>query len=207
MLTDRPLTALLDAFSSTDPTPGGGSASALAGALGASLLVMVAGLSKTRHQSDEDRHALAEAGAALRGLRDRLVALVDRDAEAYERVVAAYRRPKGTEDERRARAQAIQQALVQAIGAPLDVMRASREALDRAGVVAARGNPSAASDVEVGVELLGAALRGARLNVEINLGGVSDRAYADRVSHEVRQLVEAAEALGGRARTSLRDDV
>lgn len=194
-LTRLPLNALLDAFSSADPTPGGGSASALAGAVGASLLVMIASLPKTRTNAPEERDALAQAAAHLRRHRDELLQLVDRDTEAYDKVVAAYRLPKGTPDEQQARRDAIQHALVQAIETPLAMMRAASEALARAVDVARAGNLSAWSDLGVATELLSAAVRGARLNVEINLESLKDAAQAGRARGEAERLSsEAASA-------------
>ena len=103
MLTDKTVSELLDAFSSPDPTPGGGSAAALAGALGASLVAMVAGMKKTRNGAPEERAALDSARADLITLQGTLKDLVDLDTEAYSLVVAAYRQPRVTEDEKRAR--------------------------------------------------------------------------------------------------------
>ena len=93
------LAQLLDAFASNQPVPGGGSAAALAGAVGASLLIMVAGLPKTRHGTDEERSALTATAARLRPLRDELASLIDRDSEAYTSVINAYRLPRSTDAE------------------------------------------------------------------------------------------------------------
>lgn len=203
MLVDQSFKDLLHAFSSTEPTPGGGSASALAGAVGAALLAMVAGLAKTRHGTDDDRAALAPAREALLGLRDHLALLVDRDTEAYDRVVGAYRLPKDTDEQKVARSAAIQRAMKQAIDTPLDVMRGCAQAGGHGETVARHGNPSASSDVQVGLELLGAGLRGARLNVEINLGSVKDAAYVVDVTGEVEALAGALDAAVARARRVL----
>jgi formiminotetrahydrofolate cyclodeaminase len=181
MLVDRSVRDLLSAFSSSDPTPGGGSASALASAIGASLLIMVTGLPKTRNGSDEDRQALAAARAALEGIRQMLVDAIDADTQAYDEVVAAYKLPKATGGGQTARKEAIQRALRAATDVPLGVVRASADALAHARSVEAHGNPNAASDVGVAVALLKAGAQGARLNVEINLGSVTDSGYADRV--------------------------
>jgi len=199
MLIEKSLADLLDAFSASDPTPGGGSAAALAGALGAALLAMVAGLPKTRHDSDEDREALTAARHALLALRSRLAALVDRDAEAYDRVVAAYRLPKATDQEKAARSEVIRQAVRLATETPLEVMRACEAGVRLADPVAACGNPSASSDLRVGLELLGAGLRGARLNVEINLGSVKDETFVSSARREIAELQAAAEDGTGQA--------
>jgi formiminotetrahydrofolate cyclodeaminase len=187
-LTHKTVKALLEDFRSSAPTPGGGSAAALAGAVGASLLAMVAGLPKPRATADADLQTLRDAGARCAALALDLESLVDRDSEAYELVVSAYRMPKATDDEKAVRAKGVQDALKAAIAAPLDVMRACREAIALGPVLEALGNPNASSDVQVGLELLGAGLRGARLNVEINLGSVKDAAYAADVAGEIARL-------------------
>lgn len=188
MLTDRSVADLLVAFRSPDPTPGGGSAAALAGAIGASLLAMVAGLPKSRAETAEDRDRLRLAHDRCTLLANELAALVDRDSEAYDRVTAAYRAPKNTDAEKTARTAAIQAALRSATDAPLQVMRACARAIEQAAVVGQLGTASASSDVGVGRELLTAARRGAKLNVEINLGSVKDAAYAEQVRREVEDL-------------------
>jgi len=200
MLRQKLCDALLEAFSSSDPTPGGGSASALAGAVGASLLAMVAGLPKTRHGRDEDRAGLDAARGALLALQRALAELMDRDSEAYDRVVAAFRLPKSTDAETAARSAAVQAAFRDATETPLAVMRACEETIRLADTVAERGNPSASSDVQVGIELAAAGLRGARLNVEINLGSLKDAAFVEQVKGEVDRLTRAAEAGAARAR-------
>jgi formiminotetrahydrofolate cyclodeaminase len=191
MLVDKSLRDLLAAFSSSDPTPGGGSASALASAVGASLLLMVAALPKTRSNSDDDRRALDGATTTLTGLRQQLAEAIDADTAAYDRVVAAYKLPKGSEEEQRARKTAIQRALRSATDVPLGVMRLSVEGLSQAGVVAEHGHRAAASDVGVAAALLQAGAAGARLNVEINLDGIGDTEYLEAVRREVEALSSA----------------
>lgn len=187
-LTQTSLTTLLAAFRSADPTPGGGSAAALAGAVGAALLAMVAALPKSRATTPEDTERLKDAGEHCVAASLELEALVDRDSDAYDLVVAAYKRPKGTDQENAARSAGIQAAMREAIAAPLAVMRACAAAAAQGTVIAALGNPSASSDVQVGVELLGAGLRGAKLNVEINLGSMKDAEYVAAVRAEVEAL-------------------
>ena len=187
-LTDLGVRDLLAAFRSSDPTPGGGSAAALSGAVGASLLAMVAGLPRPAAATPEDASRLQRAGARCAELAVQLEGLIDRDSQAYNRVVSAYRLPKGTDDEKAVRGSRIQDALREAIEAPLDVMRASREALEQGFVVARFGNANAASDVQVGLEMLKAGLTAARLNVEINLGSVKDAGYVEAVKAAIETL-------------------
>src|SRR5262245_42685352 len=197
------LADLIDAFSSTDAVPGGGSAAALAGAVGVSLLLMVAGLPKTKTGMPEETADLAEAASRLHPLRDSLLDLVDRDSDAYRQVLNAYRLPRVSDAEQAARTAAIDEATRAAIDAPLDVMRLCQQALRGAVIVASNGSRKTTSDVGVAVELLGAALRGARLNVDINLAGLQDAAYTARISEEVDELVSDAAEDADAARRAL----
>lgn len=192
MLTGKTVRDLLDAFASSDPTPGGGSAAALASSVGASLLTMVAALPKTRSNSDDDRAALADAHAALTTVREQLTDAIDADTAAYDRVVAAYRLPKAADEEKAARTVAIQAALRTATDVPLRVMRLSAQALDTAKTVEAHGHAAASSDVGVAIAMLRAGLQGARLNVAVNLEGIRDEDYTRAVSGEVERLAGGA---------------
>jgi formiminotetrahydrofolate cyclodeaminase len=197
------LPELLDAFASNEPVPGGGSAAALAGAVGASLLIMVAGLPTTRTGTPEEAADLAEASARLRPLRDALASLVQEDSDAYAAVVAAMKLPKVTDADKRARRAAIETAMQRATETPLETMRCCQQALRGAIIVAANGNRSAASDTAAGVELLLAGLRSAGLNVDINIESLSDRAFASRLAEERRQLAADGGADAESAREQL----
>jgi formiminotetrahydrofolate cyclodeaminase len=202
-LTERSFVDLLRAFRSPEPTPGGGSAAALAGAVGASLLAMVSGLPKPRTATGEDASRLAAAGQRCADLSVRLAELVDRDSEAYEGVLQAFRLPKATDDEKARRTARIQEALQRATTTPLEVMRACGAAIEQGAVVAAFGSRNAASDVHVGLELLGAGLRGARLNVDVNLPGVKDAEWVRRIAGESEALATAGARGIDAARTAL----
>ncbi len=202
-LIDRPLTELLGAFSDPSPTPGGGSASALAAATGLSLLAMVAQMSRTRSGTEQDREVLDQSSNALLPLRDHVTTLIDDDARAYDEVVAAYRLPKTSDEEKAARRVAVQSTLRGAAEVPLDVMRACQAGLTVAIDVAGHGNPSAKSDIGVALELLSAALQGAALNVTVNLESIDEAGWADGVRGEVERLEAAASLLAADARTAL----
>jgi methenyltetrahydrofolate cyclohydrolase len=191
MLATLPLPDLLDAFSSSAPTPGGGSAAAVSGALGASLLAMVAGLPKTRSNTPEERAALDEARATLLTLRATLLDLIDRDAAAYDLVVAAFKQPKSTDEEKAARTAAIQDAMRVAAEVPLETMRACREVLAAGCAVAEHGSLSAASDVAVATFTLTSAMQGAMFNVTTNLDSIKDPAVSDRIAAAAKEIVEA----------------
>ena len=194
------LADLLDAFASNEPVPGGGSASALAGALGTSLLLMVAGMTKTKSGTPEETADLSEASARLRPLRERLAALVDTDSDAYAAVAASFKLPKDTDAQKATRKNAIQVATRHAAEVPLETMRVCRDAVRHSVIVARNGNRNAASDIGVALELLMAALKGAGLNVEINLSGLSDTAYIERARWERTDLERTAAEEAARAR-------
>lgn len=191
---------LLDAFASNAPVPGGGSAAALAGALGVSLLVMAASLPKSRTGAPEEATDLAEAAARLRPLRDAMVQLIDADSDAYRAVMAAMKLPNTADEEKKARTAALQSALQGATDVPLDVMRAGQQALAGAVIVARNAYRVAASDVATGIELLGSSVRSAALSIDGNLGAIKNEGYAARVGAEREQLAsdsarDAAQAL------------
>ena len=203
-LTERTIVDLLAQFRASTPTPGGGSAAALAGALGASLLAMVASMPKHRAASEEDVDRLQAAARRTADICDRLTALVDRDSDAYDAVVEAYKLPRASETEKAARSARIQQALSGAVDVPLEVMRRCAEAIEAGAVVATFGNPNAASDVGVALELLAAGARGAKLNVDINLASLKDSTSVARIAGQAATLEAecAAGAAAARARLS-----
>jgi formiminotetrahydrofolate cyclodeaminase len=202
-LTDRPVRELLGEFASSAPTPGGGSASALATAVGLALLTMVSRMPRTRSGTDDERVTLVRAGDAIEHLGTHAIDLVDDDAAAYDEVVSGYRRPKATDGEKASRREAVDAALRGAAEVPLEVMRTCRAGLTEAVEIARCGNRAAGSDVGVAVELLTAALRGAALNVRTNLDAMSDVGYVDGVRAEVERLEASAIELAADARNSL----
>jgi formiminotetrahydrofolate cyclodeaminase len=186
----RSLEQFLDALGSGAPTPGGGAASALVGALAAALAEMVARLTvgRPKYAAVEER-----AQAVLRetqGLRNELLALVDEDAQAYGGVAAAYALPKGTDDVRRMRDEAIQAALVAAMQPPLQIMERGCDVLRLAGEIAEIGNPTVASDAGCAALIGEAATRAAGLNVMANVVLLRD----ERIAGDARERVTALEA-------------
>jgi len=161
--------------------------------MGASLLAMVAGLPKSNATTAEDAERLRAAGERCTALARELESLVERDSDAYNTVLAAYKLPKATDEQKTARSAAVQAGFRAAIDAPVAVMRACAAAAEQGVIVATLGLPSAASDVQVGMELLNAALRGAKLNVETNLGSVRDAEYLARVRDDVNEFERAIE--------------
>ena len=202
-LADLSLNAFLDALSSPDPTPGGGTASAMAGAIGASLLMMVSALPKSRTNVDSEQIALRETGAALAAVKDGFVALADTDADAYKQVLAAYRLPKSSEGEQTARKDSVQRALRAATEAPIETLRAASAAMKHARVVAEHANRNAVSDVRVALELLEASAAGAAANVEINLPGLDDEALKQSMAADVLALSNQLKEDAASARAAL----
>ena len=188
-LTHLPVTDLIAAFGSPDPTPGGGSASALAGAAGAALLAMVAAMPKNKASTPEEAELLHATGTRCRILADTLRDLVDRDSEAYDAVVAAYRLPKASDEEKAARSAAIQSSLQRATQVPLDCAKVCGDVVRLAGRAAEVGNQNVISDAGVGVLAAWAALRSAVLNVNINAPSLKDRGFAEAKLAETQALL------------------
>ena len=160
---------LLERLSSSAPVPGGGSAAALVGAMGASLVAMVAALTVGREAYAEVDRAARQVGEAAASLRQELVDLAEQDSAAYQAFVNARHLPRETDAQRAARASAMQDASKLSAEAPLRSARAARDALKLARSIAPIGNRNAVSDAGVAAQLASAAVRGAILNVRINL--------------------------------------
>jgi formiminotetrahydrofolate cyclodeaminase len=183
-----PLSQFIDRLARPEPTPGGGTASAVTGALGTALLVMVAGLAKSRNNTGDEKAALARAREALSPLLQAFQSAADRDAAAFDSVLSAYRLPKTTDEEKGVRQASIQQAYREATRVPLETLEMAARALDEAVHVARHGNRSAASDVGVAALLLAATAEGAAANVRVNLGSLSDAGVRARFEEEARDL-------------------
>ena len=164
---------LLDRFASDQPTPGGGSAAALAGALAAALVQMVAGLPKTRTGAADEREKLDAAKASAARAGARLRQLVDLDTDAYNAVTAAYRLPKATDAEKASRTAAIAAAMRQATDIPLESVECAATVLRAAAQTLAHGNANAASDVRTAIALCRAALDAGAENVRANIASPS----------------------------------
>lgn len=168
-LTQLPVRDLIDRLATSDPIPGGGSAAALAGAMGAALVQMVVALTAGRPAAAEHEAALSEIGEAAMAARSDLLRLTELDAAAYGAVVRARRLPRGTDTERQARETQVAIATREATMAPLETARRAADVLSLAERLAEIGNRHAVSDVGVAGLLAAASIRGAALNVRINL--------------------------------------
>ena len=195
---DLRLRDLLDRFASTEPTPGGGSAAALSGATGAALVAMVCAMPKTRTGAPEERGRLDTALGWAREASSRLRALVDEDSAAFDAVMAAYRLPKTTDEEKAQRKGAIARAMATATQVPVETAEACLVVM-RAAVEAARnGNPNALSDARTGGAMAWAGLLGAAENVRINTSPNDGSAAAllEKTETAVRDGRALAAALG-----------
>ena len=191
-LIDLTVKGLADETSRESPAPGGGTISAYMGALGAALGTMVANLSSHKAGWDdrwEEFSTWAERGQAIQA---ELMTLVDEDTEAFNRIMAAFGLPKGTDEEKAARTVAIQEATLFATKVPLHTMQASIKVFELCRAMAEEGNPNSVSDAGVGVLAARAAVLGAGLNVKINAGGLKDRAVADRLVGQANALIAQA---------------
>lgn len=178
---------------SESPAPGGGSVSAYMGALGAALGTMVANLSAHKPGWDDRWKEFSDYADQGQAVLKELLALVDEDTAAFNRIMAAFGMPKGTEEEKQAREQAIEEATLYATEVPLKTMRAAGKAFPLLKAMAEKGNPNSVSDAGVGALAARSAVLGALLNVRINAAGLKDRAAAEVLLDEADAL--AAEAI------------
>ena len=194
-LTELTSTDFLTALASSAPAPGGGGGAAMAGALAAALASMVANLTigkeKFAQQEPEVKELLDEAEE----VRQTLLQLVEDDAAVFNSFMACYKLPKGTEEEKTARTQAIRQAAKQAAEVPLAIAKASYRALQLAQRLVCIGNPGVITDGACSALLARAALRCAEYNVRINLGLTKDEEYNRQVKAELNFLLKTAEEL------------
>ena len=179
---------------SESAAPGGGSVSAYMGALAAALGAMVANLSAHKRGWDDRWKEFSDQAAQGQDIMERLLKLVDEDTAAFAKIMNVFSMPKGTEEEKAARAEAMEKATLYATQVPLRTMQTALEAMPLALEMARKGNPASASDAGVGAIAALAAVKGAQLNVRINAAGLKDRAMADSLTAEAEKIAkEAAE--------------
>ncbi len=172
------------------PTPGGGSCAALAGAVATALLLMVINLTLKKPNTPEIVNILAPVKDRLNKLHKRFTELIKLDSEAFNKVIAAYKLPKATEEEKLQRSQAIEGALKAAVAVPEETIVLTKEVVDLLAPVIKHGNPNAISDVGVALSYLSAAHDGARLNVLINLKSIKDHNYIEAKKIKMKELAE-----------------
>ena len=187
---------------SDQAVPGGGCVAALAGSLAAALTEMVTAFTIGRPRYAAVEAGLKEVAQEAAAIRERLAAAVDRDAAAYEAVLAAYRLPKGSENEKEARRQAIEAAMAGAAKVPLEVAQDARKVLDLAAVAVRDGNPNTVTDALVAALMARSAVLGAVYNVRINLANLADNAFVAQTNEIVDRLASQAEVVERQIRES-----
>jgi len=193
MIKQSAIETFLDDLASSKATPGGGSAAAIIGAMGAALAAMVCNLTIGKKKyADVEEEMKALLGKA-EDLRAKLTGMIEDDVKAFDAVMGAYGMPKETDADKEKRTEAIQAALKLATDVPLRCCHAAREVIDVASVVAAKGNLGVISDAGVAVLAAYAALRSAALNVYTNAKIITDKSFADAKLKELETLLEGAE--------------
>ncbi len=191
-LVDLTVKGFANLTASEAPAPGGGSVAAFLGALGASLATMVANLSSHKRGWDERWEYFSDWAEKGQKLKDELLFLVDEDTRAFNLIMDAFGLPKGSEDEKKTRSQAIQEASRYAMEIPLRVMKTTLEAMTLIEAMAREGNPNSVSDAGVGALCARAAVAGAHLNVKINASGVTDKDFVSKTLAEADNVFRSA---------------
>ncbi|MBE7471201.1 MAG: cyclodeaminase/cyclohydrolase family protein [Anaerolineales bacterium] len=195
MSNDPTLHTFLDELASAAPTPGGGGAAALSGAMGAALVSMVCNLTIGKEKFAAVEGRMQEILRQAELLRARLTQMIEDDVVAFDTVMAAYRLPKASDEEKAARTTAIQEASKNATLVPLAAAHACAEVIDLCRPTAEMGNPNVVSDAGVAVLCAQAGLKAAALNVLINLGAIKDEAFVAQHRAELDQLLAGHEVL------------
>lgn len=198
-LVDMTVKEFTDVLASDAPAPGGGSAAALNGALGAALTAMVSSLTIGRKKYADAEELAKETQAKAADLKDKLIVAIDEDTEAFNVMSAAFGMPKETDEEKAARSAAIQEGLVACIESPLKIMELSADALRLTASVVGKLNASAASDLGVSTLQLRSAILGAWLNVLINLSSMKDEAKAADYRAKGQAMVDELVPLADKA--------
>ncbi len=188
-LVDLTLNEFVEKLAGDSPTPGGGSAAALAGGLGAALCSMAARLTLGREKYRDVWEEMERIRDASDKHSRRLLELMESDTEAYNQVMVAFKLPKEDQDQKIVRRQAIQRANIQAALVPMETLRRVADLVELVGEALDKGNPNCISDVGVAAQLIRASAMGAAYNVRINLSGTSDEDFSARLKTEVNELL------------------
>jgi methenyltetrahydrofolate cyclohydrolase len=196
MIDEQSLRRFLDELASPAPTPGGGSAAALMGALGAALITMVCNLTIGRKGYEGVEAEMRDTLRQAEALRQRLTAMIQDDVQAFDALMAAYRLPRASEEQTLARGRAVQQALKQATDVPLACAQACAEVIELARRVAPIGNRGVISDAGVASLAACAGLRSASLNVAINAPSIQDADFVQSRREQLDRMLAQC-AVGG----------
>ena len=194
-LTKKPMNVFLDELASSAPAPGGGSVAALTGALGAALISMVSNLTTGKEKYADVQDEITGILEKSERLRKELTELVEEDIRVYTELSQTMKMPRDTDEQKTARAAAMDKALKAATGVPMRVVEACVAVMELCRPAAEKGNINAVSDVGVGILLAEAGLRSAALNVLINLGWIKDEAFVEQSRKKLDGLLEGKPAL------------
>jgi formiminotetrahydrofolate cyclodeaminase len=192
MLVDLTVKEFLDKVAGKDPVPGGGSIAALNGAIASSLSAMVAGLTIGKKGYEDLYDLMEKISSTTLKAKDSFVDDIDRDSDAYDRVFGCFKMPRTTDEEKRRRSQAIQDATKHAALVPMQVARNAYSLMDVIADVARKGNSNAVTDACVAMMSARSAVLGALLNVRINLGSLKDKDFVFKLQAEADQLEQDA---------------
>ena len=190
MIESMRIQEFLDVLSSKEPVPGGGGASALAGALGNALGQMVANLTigKKKYALVEDE--IKELAERMKGIQGQFSALADQDAKVFAPLAKCYSLPSGTEEEKAYKAEVMEARLLDASLVPMEIMEKAWEMLEIMDILADKGSRMAVSDVGVGVQFIRTALLGAVMNVYINTKSMKNREKAEEMNEKAERLIK-----------------
>ncbi|MCS3902972.1 formiminotetrahydrofolate cyclodeaminase [Methylohalomonas lacus] len=195
MIKDQPIQQFLDELASKASTPGGGSAAAIMGAMGAALGSMVGNFTVGKKGYEDVDAEVREILDQCEALRDKLTGMIKADIDVFNQVMGAYGMPKDTDEQKAERSKAIQAALKEATDVPLDCAKAAAEVIKLSKPLAEKGNKNVISDAGVAVLAAEAALRSAALNVYINVGGIKDEDFKQSREQELEQTLSGTREL------------
>ncbi len=195
MIKDQPIQQFLDELASKASTPGGGSAAAIMGAMGAALGSMVGNFTVGKKGYEDVDAEVREILDQCEALRDKLTGMIKADIDVFNQVMGAYGMPKDTDEQKAERSKAIQAALKEATDVPLDCAKAAAEVIKLSKPLAEKGNKNVISDAGVAVLAAEAALRSAALNVYINVGGIKDEDFKQSREQELEQTLAGTREL------------
>ncbi|MFZ5945834.1 MAG: cyclodeaminase/cyclohydrolase family protein [Bacillota bacterium] len=195
MLKNLKLNEFIDELASSSPAPGGGSVSALAGSVSSALVCMVINLTVGKEKFQAVEEELSVALQEVEGLKIRLCDYIDRDTDAFNKVMDAFKLPKNNDEEKEFRTKSIQEAMKNAALLPLEVARDCLQSMHLAKLVAEKGNPNALSDAGVAGLMAYAGLHGAILNVEINLGSIKDEGFVSELIDKKESILQEGKLL------------
>ena len=190
MVESMTIQEFLDVLSSKEPVPGGGGASALAGALGNALGQMVANLTIGKKKYAQVEDEIKELAERMKGIQGQFTALADQDAKVFAPLAKCYSLPSGTEEEKAYKAEVMEARRLDASLVPMEIMEKASEMLEIMDILADKGSRMAVSDVGVGVQFIRTALLGAVMNVYINTKSMKNREKAEEMNEKAERLIK-----------------